>query len=333
MKSKDHMEVIADVNFNAFDMNLLRVFDALLKERSVTRAGERIGLSQPAVSAALNRLRHHLGDQLLVRVGNEMLPTPRAEALQESVQRALAMLEAALGAGETFDPARVERTVTLLGADFFSTTLIPALFREFARIAPGIRLRMLDSSRGDVGRMLQDDAIDAALERPLVMPDWIASEILFRSPFAVIARRDDPAILASGLKSGDEMPLDLFCAQPHALRSIDGGFSGATDLALAAIGRERRVVVAVPQFAAIALCVAEGGLISVVPSQFAEIAARQFDLAIFRPPVPIAVPDIRLYWHARHSEEDWHRWLRGMILDIVRRQGFEATAEAWHPSP
>lgn len=323
------MGAIAGMNWNAFDMNLVRVFDALLKERSVTRAGERIGLSQPAVSAALNRLRHHLGDQLFVRVGNEMLPTPRAEALQESVRRALALLEDALGKGQAFDPARLERTVTLLGADFFSTTLIPRLRRELASVAPGIRLRMLDSSRGNVGRLLQDDVIDAALERPLVMPEWVASEVLFRSPFAVIARADEPAIAASGVAGGDVMPLDLFCRLPHALRSIDGGLSGATDVALASVQRERRVVLAVPQFAAVALAVAEGGLIAVVPCQFAEQAASQLGLAVYRSPVPIAVPGISLYWHVRHAQEPEHAWLRGMIIDLVRRLGFDAAGEAY----
>ncbi len=329
MKSNDHMGAIHGMNLNAFDLNLLRVLDALLKERSVTRAGERIGLSQPAVSAALNRLRHHFGDQLLVRSGNDMLPTPRAEALQESVRRALGLVEGVLGRGEAFDARQLDRTVTLLGADFFATTLVPALSRELAVAAPKVRLRMLDSARGDVGRLLQDDVIDAALERPLVLPDWIASEVLFHSPFAVIARPDEGAIAAAGLAPGAVMPLDLFCALPHVLRSIDGGFSGATDAALASIGRERRVVLTVPQFHAVSLAVAQGGVIAVVPCQFAEKVAGPMGLAIYRTPLPIPAPAINLYWHARHTGEPAHRWLRALIVAEVRRLGFEAVGEAY----
>lgn len=319
------------MNLNTFDFNLLRVLDALLKERSVTRAGERVGLSQPAVSAALSRLRHQFGDQLFIRTGNDMVPTPRAEALQEGVRRALGLIEGVLGGDGDFEPMRLDRTVTLLGADFFSTTLIPALSRELARTAPLVRLRMLDSARGDVVRLLQDDVIDAALERPLVLPDWIASEVLFHSPFAVIARPDEPSVAASGIQPGSIMPLDLFCALPHVLRSIDGGLAGATDAALATIGRERRVVLTVPQFHAVSLAVAQGGVIAVVPCQFAENVAEGLGLSIYRTPLPIAAPSIRLYWHARHTGEAAHRWLRAQIVAQVQHLGFEALGESYRP--
>src|SRR5690606_2612012 len=105
------------MNLNAFDLNLLRVFDALMRERSVTRAGERVGLSQPAVSAALNRLRHVLGDQLLVRRGNDMVPTPRAEDIGETIREALSRIELILAPRGAFDPGALERSFTLLGSD------------------------------------------------------------------------------------------------------------------------------------------------------------------------------------------------------------------------
>jgi len=143
------------MSLNALDLNLLRVFDALMRERSVTRAGERIGLSQPAVSAALNRLRHLVGDQLFVRRGNDMVPTPRAEDLAAPVRSALAEIEKAFMGGARFDPATAERTFTFMGADYFSMRLMPELARRMAVAAPGIVLRLLDSARGDVDRLLQ----------------------------------------------------------------------------------------------------------------------------------------------------------------------------------
>ena len=149
-------------NLNSLDLNLIRVFDALLRERSATRAGERIGLSQPAVSAALNRLRHAFNDQLFVRNGNEMVPTPRAESLAEPVRSALATLERAFEPKGPFDPAQLERTFTLLGADFFSMLFMPQLSAKLAALAPKVKLRLLDSARGDVAKLLQDDAIDVA---------------------------------------------------------------------------------------------------------------------------------------------------------------------------
>ncbi|WP_246682196.1 LysR family transcriptional regulator [Mesorhizobium sp. B3-2-1] len=154
------------MNLNALDLNLVRVLDALLRERSVTRAGEQIGLSQPAVSAALNRLRHVLNDQLFVRHGNDIVPTPRAESLAEPVRAALREIERVFQTGKDFDPAGLERTFTFMGADFFSMLLMPPLAARIAAVAPGVSFRFLDSARGDVSRLLQDDEIDAALERP-----------------------------------------------------------------------------------------------------------------------------------------------------------------------
>lgn len=165
------------MNFATFDLNLLRVFDTLYRERSVTRAGERVGLSQPAVSAALNRLRHACDDQLFIRHGNDMVPTPRAEALADPVRAALEQIERTLAGAQLFDPSQADRTFTLLGADFFSTHFIPKLAAHMQSVAPRIVLRFLDSARGDVERLLRDDLIDAALERPLDLPEWVSRQV------------------------------------------------------------------------------------------------------------------------------------------------------------
>jgi DNA-binding transcriptional LysR family regulator len=173
---------ICAVNFAAFDLNLLRVFDALMRERSVTRAGERVGLSQPAVSAALNRLRHSLSDQLFVRLGNEMVPTPRAEGIAEAVREALANIERAISSQDRFDPATARQTYSLRGADFFSMRLMPDLSEAIAAEAPGIRLRFLDSGHGDLAQLLQEGVIDVALDRPLEVPTWVSWTLLFPAP-------------------------------------------------------------------------------------------------------------------------------------------------------
>lgn len=302
------------MNFAAFDLNLLRVFDALMRERSATRAGDIVGLSQPAVSNALKRLRHALDDELFVRRGNDMLPTPRAEAIAERVRDALARIEDVVAGEARFDPATDRRVFTMFGADFFSMQFMPAFADRIAKLAPGIALRLIDSAGGDVERLLRDNAIDVALERPLDMPDWVSRQVLFRAPFAVIAARGHAVLRKAKVKPGAKLPLDLFCALPHALRSIDGSLSGDTDKALRKAGAERRVVLALPHFHAVALAVAEGRLIAVVPQQFADRVAGDLGLAIYRPPVDIPVPEVRLYWHKRHDRHPAHRWLRAEIL-------------------
>ena len=313
------------VNFPAFDLNLLKVFDALYRERSVTRAGERIGLSQPAVSAALNRLRHACGDQLFIRVGNEMLPTPRADVLAEPVRAALAQMEKALAGDQKFDAAGADRTFTLLGPDFFSMYLMPGLSAQVRRIAPGVVLRYLDSASGDVERLLRDDLIDIALERPFDLPNWVSRQLLFTSPFVIIAARGHPAL--SGIKRGAKLPLDLFCKLPQAIRSVDGSLSGFTDQALAATGRSRRVVLTMPHFLSIGAAVAEGEVIAAVPVQFAEAEAERLGFEIYTPPIEIAVPEIKMYWHQRHDKNPAHLWLRDQILAAGGFQSDEKKAE------
>ncbi|WP_234818581.1 LysR family transcriptional regulator [Sinorhizobium fredii] len=152
------------MNLNAFDLNLLRVFDALIRERSVTRAGDQIGLSQPAVSSALRRLRALLDDQLFIRRGNDMIPTPRALELGSPVRDALGKIELALHKRRHFDPATIQRRFTLLGSDIFSVMAMSALSRCCAEEAPGISLHLVDNALGNAERLLQEDAVDIALE-------------------------------------------------------------------------------------------------------------------------------------------------------------------------
>ncbi len=138
----------------------------------------------------------------------------------------------------------------------------------------------------------------------------------------IIAAKDNAAIGAAGLEEGATLPIDLFCALPHVLRSIDGSMTGSTDGALAEIGRTRRVTLALPHFQAVALAVASGRYLAAVPVQFANSAAASLPLAIYAPPVAIPVPQIKMYWHSRHDDETPHQWLRNRVLAKVQALGF-----------
>ncbi|MCB2127540.1 MAG: LysR family transcriptional regulator [Rhodobacteraceae bacterium] len=311
------------MDINALDLNLIRVFDALWQERGVTRAGDRIGLSQPAVSAALNRLRHALGDQLFLRRGNAMIPTPRAEELAPRARVALEEIERMLAPGPAFDPAVLERTFTLLTSDFFSMLMVPQLSDSLRRIAPGVRIRVLDSSLGDVESILRDDQADMALERPIALPEGVVKAALFRSPFVMAVAADEPAV--AGLAEGDVMPLAVFCALDHAIRSIDGTMTGQVDAALERHGHARRVTLALPHFQAVALAVARGGIAAALPVQFARVVRAPLSLRYFQPPIPIPAPDINLYWHSRHDRDAAHLWMRRLLLDLSADLGFQDT--------
>ena len=311
MKSNDHMGPIRPMNFAAFDLNLLRVFDAVMRERSVTRAGEQIGLSQPAVSAALQRLRDLLDDKLFARNGNDMVPTPRAESIAAGVGKALAGLERLLAAERGFDPTRLTRTFTLMGADFFTTLFVPRLMQDMTRFSNGISIRFLESAAGQVERLLRDDAIDMALERAVEVADTVVHERLFLAPFKIVIAADHPAI--ADLPDGSALTLDQFCSLDWAIRSIDGSLSGWTDQALEKLGRSRRVVLAVPHFHAVTSSVRLCGLAAAIPAQYAAVPAMVAGLRVFEPPFSAPAPDVRLYWHSRRSRDPAHEWMRGRV--------------------
>lgn len=304
-------------NFRTLDLNLLRVFEAVVRLRNVTRASEELGLSQPAASAALARLRAQLGDPLFVRVGNGMAPTPRAEALAPAVAGALARLGDALAETAPFDLRTAETTFTLRGADFFSMRLMPDLAAGIAREAPGTALRFLDSARGELFLLLETGEIDLALEQPMEVPAWVSRALLFPSPFKVVAARSNPGI--AGLAPGTTMPIEVYCTLPHAIRSVDGSMSGMTDVALAEAGRRRRVRLALPHFDAVMLAVARSNLISAVPVQLCDAIADELGIAVFDPPVAFPVPRMQLYWHRRLDRAPGHIWLRTRVLTEVAR--------------
>jgi DNA-binding transcriptional LysR family regulator len=185
--------------------------------------------------------------------------------------------------------------------------------------APGISLRFVDTGRGEIDRLLSDDVIDMALEGPMFAPpEWISRQVLFRSPFTIIAARGHPGLAAAGIGEGGVIPLDLFCELPQALRSSDGSTSGFVSDALARIGRKRRVVLTLPHFYAIGRAVARGGLIAAVPVQFARACAEELQLALYAAPIEVPEPDICLFWHRRHDQDPAHRWLRAQITAASR---------------
>lgn len=306
------------MNFASFDLNLLRVFDALMREQSVTRAGEIIGLSQPAVSNALGRLRHALEDELFIRRGHDMVPTPRAEALAGQVREALAQIERAISSEIAFDAAKAERVFTLHGSDFFSTLAMPRLFGQISRIAPGIGLRLLESAIGEVEVLLRENVIDAALERAMPMPKWVSSEIILHSDFVIVAAETHPVIREAGLRPGEPMPMQLFCDLPHALRSVDGSMSGIVDDRLSEAGAKRQVMLALPHFHGVAVAVSQSRLIAALPHQTVNALAGELRLAIYKPPVKISPQELRLYWHRRHDRVPAHRWLRDQIRTVAK---------------
>jgi DNA-binding transcriptional LysR family regulator len=306
------------MNIASLDLNLLRVFDALMRERSATRAGERIGLSQPAVSSALQRLRHIVGDQLFVREGNIMVPTSRATTLGPAVRAALGSIDRVFSEHSSFDPSTAIRSFRLLGSDFFSTMLMPELSQRVLESAPGVLLQFLDGGPRAVPHALSEGTIDLTLGPLIEIPEWATFQFLFKSRLVMVAKRGHPELASAGVRSGDVVPIDVFCSLPQVLCSTDGGLSTATDSALSANGRKRHIALTMPHFHSLALAVARGHLVGSMPSQFAENAARTHDLDLFELPFGDQPLDVGMYWHRRYDRDGAHMWLRDQVQSILQ---------------
>jgi DNA-binding transcriptional LysR family regulator len=313
------MAIIYRMNLAAIDLNLLLVFDALMAERHVTRAGQRIGLSQPAVSAALNRLRGILDDDLFLRRGGEMVPTPRAIELAEPVADALRRVEFAFAAGAQFDPATMRRDFTVRGVDYVGYLIIPPLVAGLATSAPGIVVRCLDAQTGSVPLLLEDGKIDLAIEVMHQLDDPVRSQFLLQERYVVIVSAHHPEIDAGAdVYSHDALDLDLYCRLPHALHSFVGGTTGNVDAALAAVNRRRHVALSVPHFFSIARAVADSQMIATFPERLAMSIAPALGLRISQAPIDLAPISLAMIWHRRNDSDAGQIWFRQQVMKAAK---------------
>ena len=303
--------------FRRLDLNLLRVFDAVMAERSLTRAAHKLALTQPAVSNALRRLREALGDELLRRSGTGVEPTPRAQALWPVVQTALAQLEGAL-APERFEPALADNSFVLAMADATAAALLPHMVRILAAEAPSVSVRVWPLATRDPRRLLDDEAADLAIGYfPAVLADLTARnqtgdavsyahQRVYDGEYVCLMRKNHP--LAAG-----PLTLDQYCAARHLLVSFSGRPYGFTDEALAALGRERRIVLTVNQFFTAGRVVANSDLLTVLPLHFFGVTGLEGTL-VWRP-LPLQLPTVHVdaLWHVRRAGGAAQRWLRDVV--------------------
>jgi DNA-binding transcriptional LysR family regulator len=305
------------MNLAAFDLNLLKVLDALLREGSTVRAGQRAGLSQPAVSAALSRLRHALNDPLFVREGRGLVPTDYARSLESPLRDLLESAEAMLAGPGDFDPERADMNFRVSGSDFFAEMLMPGLADHLGRAAPNIRVQLVDLVPDSYVDTLDRYMVDMALIPRGDFPEWVDHRVVFHSGFTTIARRGHPALAAAGVADGDPMPIDLFCALPHVLFSPEGKLYAMGDTALERVGRRRHVAMTLPVFSGVYRAVAGSDLIALLPEQLADHVAEREGLTRHPPPIPVDKAAICIVWHKRSTNAPPHRWLREQIARVL----------------
>ena len=303
--------------FRALDLNLLRVFDEVMTERSLTRAARNLSITQPAVSNALRRFREAVGDELIKRDGQTMTPTPRALALWPAVREALHQLQDTLSPN-TFEPAQATLSFVLAMADATAAELMPGLIRVLDREAPGVSLRVVPLTTRDPRRLLDEGAADLAIGFfPAVLTDLTARSQageavafnhhrLFSGDYVCVMRRDHP--LARG-----PLTLNRFCAARHLLVSFSGRPFGFIDEALALVGRDRRIVLTVNQFFTAGQVVTQSDLLTVLPRHFVNTTGIADQLVLRE--LPFVAPEVHVdaLWHHRAHRDSAHAWLRDTI--------------------
>jgi DNA-binding transcriptional LysR family regulator len=293
------------------DLNLLVALDALLEERSVTKAADRLALTQPTVSAMLARLRKLLGDPLFIRTQRGMLPTPRAAAMAPKLKQWLQEAHA-LVAEEAFVPSAADFTTALCANDYIQSALIVPFFERLHAQAPNVRLAVRNPQFADLPAMLADGELDLCVTTTPEIPSLdLQSRTLYEERYVGVARRGHP------LTTRKRITLEQFSRYPHIMVSpTEGRFVGPTDRALADVGHKRRVALSAPGFLILPEVLKTGDFIAIVPKRV--LVERMAGLVTFVPPVRVPGFAVLMLWHARLHHDPAHRWLRTLLAETAR---------------
>jgi DNA-binding transcriptional LysR family regulator len=296
------------INWGSIDLNLLVVFDAVMQERNLTRAGRRLGLSQPAASHALARLRAALNDDLFVRTPEGMQPTARAEQMAEPVRDALRMLRLTLEP-EEFDPAVATRSFIVAVNNHAARAVVPWLARKVAEVAPRVSLDIQPIGLGDPLDQL-DRGADVAIARLVDGGERFKCVRIVEDDYVAILDREHPATRAPVFTA------ELLAEIPHILTSSTGEDTSFIDEALEQRGLSRKIAVRVPMLSIALMLVGSDGL-AVLPRQVALDLARICPLVTRELPFPSPQTSLAMLWHRRMDGHPAHRWLRGTIRSSI----------------
>ncbi|WP_105403892.1 LysR substrate-binding domain-containing protein [Neorhizobium sp. T7_12] len=297
-----------------YDLNLLPVFLTLMDERNVTRAAERLGMTQPALSNALNRLRETLRDPLFIRERYGMKPTQMAEELAPVVRAALSSLDEAIGGQQEFDPAVATRQFTLAPNSYVEFVLMPVIVARLRELAPGIRLRLTPFGNDLVETGAVSGATEMVLGRIVDPPDNMVVQHLMDDGLACVVRKDHPEI-------GDSLSQEQYERMRHVNVLPPGRMRVGLFQALQQKGLKRDVAVSVTHFLAVPEMVAVSDYCATLPRLICQRLARDERLKVLPAPVDLGTFPVELAWHVRYRSDPAHRWLRSLIGDVAKEHG------------
>ncbi|AGI22841.1 LysR family transcriptional regulator [Pseudomonas sp. ATCC 13867] len=292
------------------DINLLVVFETMMRERNVTRAGERLFLCQTTVSSALNRLRAMFDDPLFIRSGRAMEPTARAEEIHARLGPALDGIALALSCTQEFDPRTSEEIFHVGLCDEVEYVLLPRLMQQLRTEAPNVTLVVRRVDAWQLPQLLVAGDISLGIGQAQELP---------ASAHCRSLRPVQPMLLRADLSAGP-VSLDEFCRRPHVAVSAQGKMIDDIDRTLARHDRKRRVVLAVPQFSALPALLAGSDMLAIVPDYVAQVMARVEGLRAEYAPLPLSSPDLSMAWRGTSHADPRERWLRSCFARHLARQ-------------
>lgn len=301
------------------DLNFLYVIQALGEERSVSRAADRLGLTQPAVSHALGKLRTLFQDDLFVRAGPVMAPTPVGERLIEGVAHVLSVVQQEIWSAKAFDAATTTRTFSVCLSDMGVIVLLPRLLAALRERAPLASLKPIQLPSLELASALQDGALDLAIGYLGKMGDNLHQQPLFRRSLVGI-------IKGGPTRRKVRMTLAQFVEKKHVVAGTLALTNQLLEKELRQRGARLKVGVDVPYLLAVPSLVATSDFIAAVPDELADLFARLADVDVF--PLPVDLPDLTVqqFWHARHHNDAGHRWFRALVAQTLRQDGKDPVA-------
>ncbi|MEX1668910.1 LysR substrate-binding domain-containing protein [Zhongshania guokunii] len=302
------------LNLRGVDLNLLSIFDALMLEENMTRAADRLGMSQPAMSAALQRLRLTFKDELFVRSRVGMQPTPRAHAIYPQIREALALIRGALAKDQHFEPSVDERCFRLLGDNYFEAVALGPLMAQLQQAGSGLTVEALPFSgqEQDHSLSLRRIDVDVVIDYLPLAQDYICSELLAEERLVVIASADHPRVQT-------ELSLEQYLAEEHVFLPQRSRERSQLEQALGGKPLPRKKAAQVQNFSSMLPVVAATDYLAVMPSRIQKIYAGAFDLQCFQFPLPIAPIPIWMMWPAALDGDLAQQWFRGQLRGLVNK--------------
>jgi len=305
-----------NLHFNRFDLNLLVALDALLQEKNVTRAAEKLFISQPAMSGSLQRLRERLDDPLLVRVGRVMELTPKAKALIKPVREILLLVQNTIDVEPVFNASTARRAFTVVMSDFVAVLLMPRVMRRLMREAPGIRLHIepITSRAQDQLKTGDVDLVVRAKIAPneeLTLDEGLESQFLFNDTWVCAADAHHPTL-------GDTLSLEEYLELPHVSLNLGKTILTVESVALTQLSLDIDIVATAQNFATLTFMLPDTSLLTLISRSMAARMSENIPLKVFKPPFELPPLEEMMIWHNRDSEDAGHVWLRQLFLGIAQ---------------